>query len=115
VQRTPVSLLSGFVQPPDYRVKLARRGCLVDLLRALRRRAAAGIEIGFAVLKLKVISIRVILEKVDLVLGVASVDITSNLYTLIRVITLAGDRERLIHVSAICILIRFLAALRYSW
>jgi hypothetical protein len=56
---------------------------LVDLLVALRRRAATHVQRGAAVLKLEVASVRAVLDDAYLVLGVAGVGITSNPYALV--------------------------------
>src|SRR4028118_1848591 len=89
--------------------RLARGGSgLVDLLVARRRVAGAHVERGADLIELEVVGLGAVLDQVELVLGVARVRDALDARTLIGVVALAGDGERLVDLAALGLLLAFL-------
>src|SRR5215210_2284685 len=101
--------------PPPKASSLAgsRRG-LVDLTRALGRVRGAHVNRGAALLELELVSLGVVLDYVDQVLGVSGVADTLDVRTLVAVATLASDREVLVNISALAFLLFLLSYLCYG-
>src|SRR5918998_3394843 len=98
--------------PPPKASSLARSGRgLVDLTRALGRVRGAKVDRGAALVELKV-PLGSVLDDVDQVLGVAGVTDALYAHTLVGVVATTGDRERLIEVGALGLLLGLLADLR---
>src|SRR5215216_2740121 len=91
----------------------SRRG-LVDLLVARRGRLRAHRDRRADLLELELVGGRAVLENVGQVLGVAGVANTLDTHTLGRVVTLTGNGERLIELTALAFLLGLLAYLGYG-
>src|SRR5215210_6971707 len=93
-------------------VSLPGRGSgLVDLLVARRGRFWAYLDRGVNLIELEVVGVPVDLGEVYDVLGITGVGYSLNACALVGVVALAGDRERLVDVPALGLLLDVLGQL----
>src|SRR5918995_3535745 len=109
----PLYFEEGLPPPKSSSLAGSRRG-LVDLTRALGRVRWAHVDRGAALLELELVSLGVVLDNVDQVLGVSGVADTLDANALATVATLVGDGERLIEVGGLAFLLGLLANLGYG-
>src|SRR5918997_2393838 len=88
-----------------------RRSGLVDLLVARRRVRGALVDRATDLVELEVVGHREDRQEVDLVLGVAGLGHALDARALVGVITLAGDGELLVYLTALGFLFALLADL----